>query len=286
MFFAILETSLFVIGAISAWYILNQRYHGFFAKSLKVILVAIILVAPLQIAQGCWSGEQVRENQSSNLATIEARWESFPAGESVSSSLLALPNKDEEKNDYELNVPNGLGYILELKSQLSQPVQDLRECKPGDRPPMLGLIFYSFCIMVGIDLFYVGLFVWTVVQWIRGQLSELNITQQKWLLRSWILAAPLEYIAVEAGWIFREVGREPWAVHGLIRTSDATAIPVDNVLGSLISFTVVYTILFISALYFGSRIMREDPNLDLPAPRVENYPGLDRLDTTPDEVCP
>ncbi len=284
MFFATLETSLFVIGGISAWYILNKRHQDFFAKSLKIVLVAAIAVAPLQIAIGHWSGEQVRENQPSKLAAIEARWESVPAGESAPWSIVALPNKDGEKNDYELNVPNGLGYILEFKPQLSQPVQGLKEWKPEDRPPMLGLIFYSFRIMAGIGFFYVGLVIWSVIQWMRGKLSAANITQQSWLLRGWIFAAPLGYIAVEAGWIVREVGRQPWTVYGLIRTSDAASVvPAGNVLGSLIGFTVVYTILFISALYFGSRIIRKGPNLDLPVPGVETHSGLD---TTPGEFVP
>lgn len=284
MFFATLETSLFVIGGISAWYILNKRHQAFFSKSLKIVLATTIAVAPLQIAIGHISAEQVYHNQPSKLAAIESRWESVDAGESAPWSILALPSKEAEKNTFELNVPHGLGYILEFKDKLSEPFLGLKEWKPEDRPPMIGLIFYSFRIMSGIGFFFVGLMLFSVIQWLRGKLSAENITQQPLLMLGWIFAAPLGYIAVEAGWIVREVGRQPWTVYGLIRTSDAASdLPASNVIGSLTIFAVVYTILFICALYFGSRIIRSGPNFDLPVPGVENS---EDLDTNPAEFVP
>ncbi|KST63593.1 cytochrome ubiquinol oxidase subunit I [Mastigocoleus testarum] len=284
MFFATLETSLFVIGGISAWYILNKRHQEFFSKSLKIVLAATIAIAPLQIAIGHISAEQVYHNQPSKLAAIEARWENVNAGESAPWSLLALPSKEAEKNIFELNIPHGLGYILEFKDKLSEPLLGLKEWKPEDRPPAIGLIFYSFRIMSGIGFFFVGLMLLSVIQWLRGKLSPENITQQSLLMLGWIFAAPLGYIAVEAGWIVREVGRQPWTVYGLIRTTDAaSSLPASDVLGSLSVFAVVYTILFICALYFGSRIITKGPNFNLTVPGVEKE---EDLDTTPAEFIP
>lgn len=267
MFLGTLETSLFVIGGISAWYILNQRHQAFFSKSLKIVLAAAIAVAPLQIYVGHLSGEQVYHEQPTKLAAMEAQWDTIPAGESADWSLVAWPDERAEANRWELSIPNGLGYILEFKSELSEPVQGLKEWTPENRPRMLGLIYYSFRIMVAIGFFLAGLMLWSVVQWIRGKFSDVDIGNQSWLLRSWIFAAPLGYIAVESGWIVRCVGRQPWTVYGQIRTADAaTNLPSGNVLTSLIGFTVVYTLLFFAALYFGSRIIRQGPNLDLPLP--------------------
>jgi cytochrome d ubiquinol oxidase subunit I len=101
----------------------------------------------------------------------------------------------------------------------------------------------------------------------------------------WVFAAPLGYIAVESGWIVRCVGRQPWVLYGQIRTVDAAShLPASNVLVSLTSFTTVYTLLFIAALYFSSRIIRTGPNLDLPIPGVEiTKPAVD---TTPAEFVP
>ncbi|MDC0833404.1 cytochrome oxidase [Leptolyngbya valderiana BDU 20041] len=267
MFLATLETSLFVIGGISAWYLLNQRHPQFFARSLKIVLAAAIAVAPLQIYVGHLSGEQVYHEQPAKLAAMEAQWETIPAGTVAPWSAIALPNVEAERNDFEISVPNALGYILELKPQLSEPVLGLKEWKPEDRPAMVGLIYYSFRIMVAIGFFFAGLMLLSVVQWLRGKLSSEEIGKQRWLLVSWIFAAPLGYIAVEAGWIVRCVGRQPWALYEQIRTVDAASkLPPGNVLVSLTGFTVVYSVLFVTALYFGSRIIRKGPDLDRPLP--------------------
>jgi cytochrome bd ubiquinol oxidase subunit I len=122
------------------------------------------------------------------------------------------------------------------------------------------------------------------LQWLLGNLSPEKIAQQKWLLRGWIFAAPLGYIAVEAGWIVRCVGRQPWTLYGQIRTADAASqLPASNVLTSLTAFAVIYSILFVSALYFGRQIIRKGPNLELPAPGLDNQPAVD---TTPAEFIP
>ncbi len=284
MFLATLETSLFVIGGISAWYILNRRHSAFFAKSLKIVLAATIAVAPLQLYVGHLSGEQVYESQPTKLAAIEARWDTIPAGEPAPWSVVAWPNAEAEQNDWELNIPNGLGYILELKPTLPTPILGLKEWVPSDRPPLLALIFYSFRIMAGIGVFLAALMAWTVLQWLRGKLADDAISQQRWLLRTWIFAAPLGYIAVETGWTVREIGRQPWIVYGQIRTAEAASnLPAGEVLASLATFTGVYTVLLIAALFFGRRILKEGPNLTLPIPGDTSGPNVD---ITPAEFVP
>jgi cytochrome bd ubiquinol oxidase subunit I len=276
MFFATLETSLFVIGGISAWYILNRRHVAFFSKSLKIALATAIVVAPLQIWIGHLSAEQVGQYQPTKLAAMEAQWESIPAGKPAAWNIVALPNDKAQKNDWELSVPNGLGYILEFKPELSRPLRGLKEWKREDRPHLVTLIFYAFRIMSGIGFFFAGLMLFSVLQWLRGKLSPENISEQRWLLRAWILAAPLGYIAVESGWIVRCVGRQPWSVYGLIRTADsASNVPASNVLTSLLLFAGVYSFLLFCTLFFGSRILRKGPNLDLLVPSLENQPAVE-----------
>ncbi|MBD2384682.1 cytochrome ubiquinol oxidase subunit I [Cylindrospermum sp. FACHB-282] len=285
MFFATLETSLFVIGGISAWYILQRRHPAFFAQSLKIVLAAAIAVAPLQIYIGHLSGEQVYHYQPTKLAAMEAQWESSPAGKPADWSLLAIPNETAEKNNWEITIPNGLGYILEFKKNLSEPLRGLKEWKPEDRPRMVALIYYAFRVMIAIAFFLAGLMLLSTLQWLRGKLSAENITQQRLLMLAWVFAAPLGYIAVESGWIVRCVGRQPWTLYGQIRTVDAASrLPASNVLASLATFATVYTVLFIAVLYFGSRIIRRGPNLDLPIPGMEiTKPAID---TTPGEFVP
>jgi cytochrome d ubiquinol oxidase subunit I len=285
MFLATLETSLFVIGGISAWYILKNRNPAFFSKSFKIALALAIAVAPLQIYVGHLSAEQVYKYQPEKLAAMEAQWNTVPSGVSANWSLVALPNNKAEKNDWEIVIPNALGYILELKEKLSEPVIGLKEWKPEDRPRLVGLIYYSFRTMVGIGFFLAGLMLGSVFYWLLGKLSQEKITQQRWLMRAWMFAAPLGFIAIDTGWIVRCVGRQPWTLYGQIRTADsASHIPAGNVLVSLTAFTVIYILLLIAYLYFGSRIIRRGPKFDLPVPGVE--PTKPAINTTPGEFVP
>jgi len=275
MFFATLETSLFVIGGISAWYVIKQYHAEFFARSLKVVLAVAIAVAPLQIFVGHLSAEQVYHYQPAKLAAMEAQWDTIPAGVSADWSLVAWPDDKAEQNKWEVKIPGALSYLLELKPTLDEPVQGLREWEPANRPHMIGLIYYSFRIMVAIGLFLATLMAVSVVQWLRGKLSAEAIAQQKWLMAAWIFAAPLGYIAVETGWIVRCVGRQPWIVYGELRTVEsASNIPAGEVLFSLTGLTTMYIVFFFAALFFGSRIIRKGPNLSLPAPRTATDPTL------------
>ena len=275
MFFATLETSLFVIGGISAWFIINQRHAEFYTRSLKVVLAMAVVIAPLQIFVGHLSAEQVYHYQPAKLAAMEAQWETLPAGQPADWSLIALPNDRAETNIWEIKIPGALSYLLELKPTLDQPVQGLKSWDPQNRPHMVGLIYYSFRTMVAIGLFLAGLMAVSGVQWLRGRFSPAEIVKQKWLLRAWIFAAPLGYIAVETGWIVRCVGRQPWIVYGELRTADAVSrVPAGEVLFSLMGLTSMYTVFFIAALYFGNHIIRRGPNLALAAPRTFLEPTL------------
>ncbi len=266
-FLATLETSLFVVGGISAWYILQDRHRAFFTRSLTIALAAIVVVAPAQIWVGHLSGEQVYRHQPTKFAAMESLWETIPAQTPAAESLIALPNEKASRNNFELSIPGALSWILEIKPRLDTPIYGLNNWKPDDRPKLIGLIYYAFRTMIAVGFFFVGLMLWSGIQWLRGKLKPEVISAQVWLLRAWLLAAPLGYLAVESGWIVRCVGRQPWIVYGKIRTMDAvSSIPAGNVLASLITFAVVYSLLFGCAIYFGKRILDHGPDFDLPLP--------------------
>lgn len=284
MFLATLETSLFLIGGISAWYILKGRHQAFFSQSLKIVIATAIAVTPLQIYLGHLSAEQVAQYQPTKLAAMEAKWESSPAGLPADWSILAIPDEAHNRNTWELTVPNGLGYILEFRKNLSVPVPGLNEWARDDRPKMVGLVYYSFRVMIGIGFLLVGVMLWSTLQWSRGKLEPVEIESQKWLLRAWMFVAPLGYVAIESGWIVRCVGRQPWVLYGKIRTADGVSnLPASNVLTTLILFTTVYSILLFTTLYFASRIIGEGPNLSLPLPDIN---GQFLISTEPAELVP
>ena len=288
MFFATLETSLFVIGGISAWYLINRRNPEFFSRSLKIVLALIVVIAPLQVFIGHLSAEQVYHYQPTKLAAMEAQWETVPAGAPADWSLLALPDDQAEKNQWEIKVPGVLSYLLELKPSLDQPVRGLKEWEPENRPHMVGLVYYSFRTMIAIGLFFAGLMFVTLVQWLRGKLSAEGVSDQKWLMRGWIFAAPLGYIAVETGWIVRCVGRQPWIVYEELRTVESVSnLPSGEILFSLSGLMAMYVVFFFATLFFGSRIIRKGPNFDLVAPRTASLdmePAQHELDRRPAEA--
>lgn len=192
-----------------------------------------------------------------------------------------------------MKIPGALSYLLELKPKLDQPVRGLKEWQPRNRPHMVGLIYYSFRIMVGIGLFLAGPVAISLLQWLRGRWTPDLLPRQKPLLAAWVLAAPLGYIAVETGWIVRCVGRQPWIVYGELRTVEsASHLPAGEVLFSLVGLTSLYTVFFCAALWFGSRILRRGPDLGLAAPRsgaqatLDLGPGRHEPDRRPAEARP
>lgn len=276
MFLATLETSLFVIGGISAWYLLQNRLPHFFTKSLKVALVMALIVAPLQIFVGHLSAEQVYHYQPAKLAAMEAQWETLPAGTRADWSLIALPDEAAQTNRIDVKIPSLLGYLLELKPTLDTPVLGLKEWAPTDRPHFIGLIYYSFRTMVAIGLYLAALVGVTLLVWWRTGLATDRLAHYKWLWWGWIFAGPLGYLAIEAGWIVRCVGRQPWIVYGQMRTAEAASdLPPQVVLFSLSGLMVLYTIFFFAALFFGSRIIQKGPNVALPVPGLSNAEELE-----------
>lgn len=138
--------------------------------------------------------------------------------------------------------------------------------------------------MVGIGFALAALMLFSTLQWLRGKLSPENIAEQKWLLRAWIFAAPLGYIAIDTGWMVRCIGRQPWTLYNQLRTVDSVShLPPSNVLTTIICYAIVYSMLFVAAMYFGSRIIRKGPNLKLAIPGVETQPAVD---TAPAEFVP
>jgi len=265
MWFACLVTSLFVIGGLSAWYILKRRNTAFFLQSFKLALAGVIMVVPIQLALGHGSGREVFKNQPAKGAAIEAHWTTNQEGEGAAWNLLMWPNQTDQKNAWAISVPNGLS-ILATGDRHGR-VQGLKSFPKDDQPTAVGLIFYSFRIMVVIGVAFLGLMLWTSVAWLKGQLSSGTIGNNRLLLRAWIASIPLGYLATECGWIVREVGRQPWVIYGLLRTRDAaSSLPVSVVTVSLIAFVVIYSTLFILFLIFAARIIRKGPDLTLMPP--------------------
>lgn len=277
MWVACLETSLFVVGGISAWYVIRGRHREFFLTSLKLALLVAVVVTPLQIYLGDGSGRAVFDYQPAKGAAIEGHWNTNPPGTPASWSLLAWPDRAAQKNDWSVEIP-GLLSLLATHS-LTGEVKGLRDFPRSAQPPLLPLLYYSFRLMVAIGLWFLLLMLWSGWRWLRGELTPERIDNHRKLLYAWVGSIPLGYLAVECGWIVREVGRQPWVIYGLLRTQDgASTLPVASVATTLGLFLFVYALLALTFLYFLRRVIRSGPDLESPLPPL---PAGRVIDTRP-----
>jgi cytochrome d ubiquinol oxidase subunit I len=262
MWCAALETGLVVVAGLSAYYLLKRRNPEFFVRSFKLALLLLVFIAPVQIWLGDSSGVDVFKTQPAKGAAIEGHWDTNAPGTGASWSLLAWPDKAKQRNDWSIEIP-GLLSVLGTHSLHGQ-VTGLADIPVADQPPMLPLLYYTFRAMAGIGFLFMVLAFWTAfaLRKARGRLDAL-LAQRK-LLLAWVLAIPLPYIAVECGWIVREVGRQPWVVYGLLRTEHAaSAISSTAITGSMAMFAAFYAVLLSSFFYFARRWLKNGPDLTL-----------------------
>jgi len=267
MWLACIETSLLVVGGVSAWYILKRRHQNLFRKSLKLALAGLLAAAPLQILVGDVAGLYLFDLQPAKTAAIEAHWDTNPPGQGAEWHVLAWPNKHNQANDWALSLPNALSLIA--THSLDGQVKGLKAFAPADQPPAIGLIFYSFRAMLAAGLAIAALTAVSAWYGWRQRRQPITLALPPWLLKAWVAAIPLGYIATECGWIVREVGRQPWAVYGLLRTAQsASPLSPSAVATSLALFAGVYTLLLASFIVFARRIILAGPNIDQPLPAL------------------
>jgi cytochrome d ubiquinol oxidase subunit I len=262
MWMAAIETGMFVIAGISAWNLFKRRHPEFFARSFKLALLVLVFAAPIQIWLGDASGGSVFKTQPAKGAAIEGHWNTNKPGTGASWSLLAWPNQEAQRNDWSVEVPAMLSVIG--THTLHGQVKGLTDFARADQPPMLPLLYYAFRVMAGIGFIFMLLAFWTawVLRKTRGNLDRL-LAQRK-LLLAWVLCIPLPYVAVEAGWIVREVGRQPWVVYGLLRTKDAVSVvPAASVTISMAMFFVFYAVLLVTFGVLARNWLRAGPDLTL-----------------------
>jgi cytochrome d ubiquinol oxidase subunit I len=239
----------FVVAAVGAWYVLTPRHESFGAETLKLALAVAAVLAPLQVLLGDLHGLNTREHQPVKLAAIEAHWHT---ARGVPLVLFALPDQAAESNRYELSVPK-LGSLI-LAHSLDGEVRGLTEVPPADRPPV-AVVFWAFRVMVGCGgvmllLAWGGLLLW----WRR------RLTQSRRYLGLLCLAGPLGFVAIIAGWITTECGRQPWVVYGVMRTAEAASrVATANVAISLAAFIGVYALLFYAFARFFIHLVRRGP---------------------------
>jgi cytochrome d ubiquinol oxidase subunit I len=249
MLLAAYLTVAFVVGAVGAWHLLKDKTNAAARKMFSMAMWMALIVAPLQVLVGDFHGLNTQEYQPAKVAAMEGH---FDTEARAPLYLFGLPNEETAEVDYALKVP-GLASLI-LKHDINAEVTGLDQFPREDWPPV-AIVFWSFRIMVGIGLLMVLAGLWSGLQRLRGKLYDNSL-----LLRFSLFMGPMGFVAVIAGWIVTEVGRQPWVIQGLLRTADA-ASPIDKagVAGSLIAFIVVYFLVFGAGTFYILRKMAADP---------------------------
>jgi len=244
-------TTAFVVGAVGAWHLLKDRANPHARTMFSMAMWMAAIVTPLQIFAGDMHGLNTLEHQPVKVMAMEGHFQSHPDGAPL--ILFGIPDSEAKTVRYAIEIPKASSLIL--KHDLNAPLAGL-DTVPDDREPPVGLVFWSFRIMVGIGFAMLGIGLWSLWGRVRGRLYDMSL-----LHRAAVLMGPSGFAAVLAGWITTEVGRQPFVIYGLLRTADA-ASPLDApaVAASLLAFILVYFTVFGIGVIYILKIMGKPPH--------------------------
>ncbi|RPD99300.1 cytochrome ubiquinol oxidase subunit I [Candidatus Pantoea deserta] len=244
-------SSAFFVGASAAWHLLRGNDNPAVRKMFSMALWMALIVAPIQAMIGDAHGLNTLEHQPAKIAAIEGHWEN-PPGEATPLILFGIPDMEQERTKYALEIPY-LGSLI-LTHSLDKQVPALKTFPKEDRPNSL-IIFWSFRVMVAMGLLMITLGV--VSLWLRykGRLYE-----SRPFLWFALLMGPSGLIALLAGWFTTEIGRQPWVVYGVQRTIDAVSGHGDLHMSiSLLAFIAVYSAVFGVGYIYMVRLIKKGP---------------------------
>jgi cytochrome d ubiquinol oxidase subunit I len=250
MLLAAYLTTAFVVGGVGAKHLLRDQANPAARMMFSMAMWMAAIVAPLQITAGDAHGLNTLQYQPAKIAAMEGH---FDTHEGAPLILFGIPNQAEERTDYQIAIPK-LGSFI-LTHDWDGTIRGLKEWPVDKRPPVT-IVFWSFRIMVGIGFAMLGLGMWSLWLRFRGGLYRVSLMH-----RVAILLGPSGFIAVLAGWITTEVGRQPYTVYGLLTTAQS-ASPVDAAVvgSSLAAFIVVYFTLFGAGFFYILRLMNKPPH--------------------------
>jgi cytochrome bd ubiquinol oxidase subunit I len=246
---AYLTTSL-VVGAVGAWHLLKDRANPGARKMFSMAMWMAALVGPLQILAGDAHGLNTLEHQPLKVLAMEGDYEPSPHGAPL--VLFGLPSNAQGRVRYKIELPHLGSLILRHDPDASLPgLKDF----PRQKWPPVPIVFWSFRLMVGLGFAILGLGLWSLLARARKRLYE-----WPWLHRAAVAMGPAGFVAVIAGWVTTEVGRQPYTVYGLLLTSQShspLAAPV--IASSLTAFVLVYFSAFGAGTYYLLQMMARPP---------------------------
>jgi cytochrome d ubiquinol oxidase subunit I len=245
--------AFFVMG-VSAYHLLRKKNIEFFTRSFRIALVFGLIFSLIVVIIGDLSGVVVAEKQPTKLAAMESLWETTTRAPVY---LFALPDEENERNKIEIGAIPGMLSLL-VFHDINAEVKGLKAFPREERPPVL-ITSFAFKGMVGLGFYFAFVM---IIGWFKRN----RLVDSPKFLKLMLLSIPLPYIAIELGWIVAEVGRQPWIVYGLMKTSDAVSpVASSQVLISLIAFILVYGLLGAVGFYLIFKYAKKGPE---PAPEA------------------
>lgn len=245
-------TASFVVAALGAFYVLQGRHleaaRRFLTLGVTAGLVSSVLVA---FPTGDLQAKLVARHQPVALAAMEGRFESGPR---AGLNMIGQPNVRERRLDNPITLPGALSFLA--FGRFSSEVRGLDAFPEADWPDNIELLYYAFHIMAGLGTLMIGVMGLSALLAWRGRLER-----SEWMLRIVMLAFPFPYIAVTAGWMTTELGRQPWLVYGLFRTAQGSSPTVHSgtALFTLIGFCGLYLLLGVLFLFLIAREIGHGP---------------------------
>jgi cytochrome bd ubiquinol oxidase subunit I len=238
-------TTALVVLAVGARYLVAKRHLDEARTMMRMAIGMIAVLAPLQLFIGDQHGLNTLAHQPIKIAAMEGHWDGTKPGALV---LFAWPDEKAEINRFEISIPKGASFIL--KHDPDGLFAGLKSVPPADRPPVVS-VFFAFRIMVGIGLLMIAIGWLGALVWWRGRLFE-----SRWFLRPVAHGWWLGFVAIICGWIVTESGRQPWLVHGILRTANAVSpVPAASVASTLALFVLIYGVVFSMGIYYINRLI-------------------------------
>jgi cytochrome d ubiquinol oxidase subunit I len=262
MIAAYLTTSVAVL-AVGARYLVAGRFEAEAKTMVRMGLGMVALLAPLQLIVGDQHGLNTARHQPVKIAAIEAHWDGSQPADLI---LFAWPDTKAERNLAEIAIPKAGSLII--THDPDGLFRGLKDFKPEDRPPVIP-VFFMFRLMVGIGMLLIVIGFTGAFLWWRKRLFQAG-----WFLKPVRYCWPLGFIAILAGWMVTEIGRQPWVAYGILRTADAVSpVPASTVATSLALFVLVYCVVFpIGALYIRNLIHDGPQVAPVPPTGMPNRP--------------
>ncbi|QJP17280.1 cytochrome ubiquinol oxidase subunit I [Starkeya sp. ORNL1] len=257
-------TGSFVVAGVSAFHLWRRQHLVASRTAFSLAMWLALVLAPTQILIGDLHGRNTLEHQPTKLAAMEGLWDTTKG---PAMTVIAWPDMAQQRNLYALDIPHLAS--LYLTHSWDGEVQGLKAVPPADQPNV-PVVFFAFRIMVGVGLVLLATAVTGLILRLRHRLFE-----TRWFQLLAMVATPLGFIAVLAGWTVTEAGRQPWIIYGQMRTVDAAApVSFGAVTTSLLIFFAVYNVLLLAFFWFAARIALKGPAES--GPPTHEHPGLDR----------